>query len=292
MSQNKNLKTAIVVIAVLFIFSLGYNIYSKMNSDKFISQLNTEKTEIKTHLDKMIAQYDVAIKKNGALNDDLKVEKAKITQLRDSVAATKHADYRSIRRLRNKLRSLEKLNAKLFHLVDSTQTANTKLSQALDSSVVIVETQKDSIKLLQNKNIELTKVVNDAAAIQLYGASATGIKLRKNGRLVITTRARRANRVRVCVRIAKNIIAQKGDRDLYVQVFNPKGKLLGKNKVFTMGEKALKYSDKTSFFYQNINTKICLLVPVKSKDDIIKGTYRIKVFAEDKMLGSLDLTLR
>jgi len=292
MTQSKNSKIAISVLALLFILSLGYNIYSKINNDKFVKQLNTEKTEIKTHLDKMIAQYDVEIKKNGALSDDLKEEKAKIVQLRDSVAATKRADFRLIRHLRRKISSLEKLNKKLFYLADSTQKANTMLTQALDSSQVILETQKDSLKVLQIQNVELTKVVNDAAALRLYAISATGIKLKKNGRLVITTRSSRANRIRVCVRIAKNTISQKGNRDLYVQIFNPKGKLLGKDEVFTIGQKAYKYSDKTTFYYQNINTKICLLVPVKSKDDIIKGNYKIKVYAEDNMLGSLNLTLR
>jgi len=292
MTQSKNSKIAITVLIILFVFSLGYNIYSKINSDKFVKQLNTEKTEIKTHLDKMIAQYDVEIKKNSALSDDLKVEKAKITQLRDSVASTKHTDYRLIRRLRSKLSSLEKLNKKLFYLADSTQKANTRLSQALDSSVVIVETQKDSIKVLQDQNIKLTKIVNNAAALRLYAMSATGIKLKKSGRLVVTTRSRRANRIRVCVRIAKNILSEKGNRDLYVQITNPKGKILGKDGVFTIGDKILKYSDKSSFFYQNINTKICLLVAVKSKSDIVAGTYKIKVFAENNMLGTLDFTLR
>lgn len=292
MTQNKNSKIAITVIAILFILSLGYNIYSKINNDKFVKQLNTEKAEIKTHLDKMIAQYDTEIKKNSALSDDLKEEKSKIMQLRDSVAKTKHADYRLIRHLRSKISSLEKLNKKLFYLADSTQKANTKLTQALDSSVVKIETQKDSIKSLQNHNIELTKIVNDAASIKLYAASATGIKLKKNGRLVITTRARRANRIRVCVRIAKNTLSEKGNRDLYVQVFNPKGMLLGKDEVFTINNKIQRYSEKTSFYYQNINTKICVLVPVKSKNDIIKGDYKIKVFAENNMLGSLNLTLR
>jgi len=292
MSQNKNSKIVISILAVLLILSLGYSVYSKINNDKFIGQLTTEKTEIKANLNKMIAQYDVEIKKNGALNDDLKVEKAKIVQLRDSITKTKHADYRMIRRLRSKLKSLEKLNSKLFKMVDSTQKANTKLTMALDSSVVIVETQKDSIKTLQNQNVELTKIVNDAAAIKLYAVSATGIKLKRSGRLVITTRSSRANRVRVCVRIAKNMLSAKGNRDLYVQITNPKGKVLGKDEMLTIDEKAVKYSEKTSFFYQNINTKICLMVVPKSKDDLIKGTYKIKVFAEDNMLGSLDLILR
>jgi len=292
MTQNKNSKIAITVLAILFILSLGYNIYSKINNDKFTKQLNTEKTEIKTHLDKMIAQYDVEIKKNGALSNDLKTEKVKITQLRDSIVSTKHTDYRLIRHLRNKLKSLEKLNKKLFYLADSTQKANTQLTQALDSSVVIVETQKDSIKTLQDQNVKLTKIVNDAAALRLYAMTATGIKLKKNGRLVITTRARRANRIRVCVRIAKNILSEKGNRDLYVQITNPKGKILGKDEVFTLGEKIQKYSDKTNFFYQNINTKICLLIGDKTKNNIVSGTYKIKVFAEDNMLGTLDFSLR
>ncbi|MCF6212449.1 MAG: hypothetical protein L3J45_00320 [Flavobacteriaceae bacterium] len=292
MSQSNNSKKVAVLLAVLFVLSLIYGVYSKIENTKFINQLNTEKTEIKADLNKMIKQYDVAIKKNGALTGDLKSAQANIISLRDSLIATKKTDYSIIKHLRNKLYSLEKINKRLFFLADSTKIANTLLTQSLDSSEVLLEAQKSDIKLLKEQNLKLTNDVTNASAIQLYAVSATGVKLKTSGKLVITTRASRANRIRVCARIAKNILAKKGDRDLYVQIFNPLGKLLGKNEAFEINGETLKYSDKTNFFYQNINTKICILAPVSNKKDLVKGVYKIKVYAEGKLLGKLDLNLR
>lgn len=292
MLQNKKYKNVIFVLAVLLIASIGFGIYNKLENSKIISFLNTEKTEITADLAKMIKQYDTAIKNNSALTEDLKEAKATVITLKDSITATKKADYKLIKYLRNRVFSLQKLNKRLFYLADSTKKANTLLEQALDSSEVLLGNQEESLKLLKEQNLKLNNNLKKASALELYALSATGIKLKTNGKLVITTRTSRLNRIRVCLRIAKNVLAQKGKRDIYIQVFNPSGKLLGKNENFNLNGKILKYSDKTSFFYQNINTKICILAPIKSKRDIIKGTYKIKVYSEDRLLGELDLYLK
>jgi hypothetical protein len=293
MFQNKSTQKLVFILVALLLISIGFGVYNKIENSKMISQLNTEKTEIKADLTKMIKQYDTAIKSNSALTEDLKAVKMTIVALKDSITATKKADYTLIKHLRYKLFSLEKLNKRLFFMVDSTKKANSLLVQALDSSEVLLENQKESLKLLTNQNLRLNKNIENASVLQLYDLSATGIKLKKSGRLVITTRAKRVNRIRVCARFAKNVIAKKGNREIYVQIFDPKGKLLGKKESIQFEEETLKYSDKTKFFYQNVNTKICILAPLNSGKKIGKGIYKVKVYIDGgRLLGELDLKLK
>ena len=77
----KNSKIIIIVLAVLLVLSIGYSVYTKIDNTKFVTQLSSEKDQVKSELDSMIAQYDVQISKNTVLNDDLVKSRAEVVEI-------------------------------------------------------------------------------------------------------------------------------------------------------------------------------------------------------------------
>lgn len=288
----KNSKSIIIALAVLLALSIGYIVYTKIDNTKFAVQLTSEKDQIKSELDSMIAQYDIEISKNTVLNDDLVKSRAEVIAIRDSLLQNRKVNYSTIRKLKSKLSKLEKLNKHLLFMVDSTNQVNTKLIQSIDSSEVLVELKNDTINNLVGENIILSKNIESGSALQLTALSATGVKQKSNGQLILTTRASRADHIRVCAVVTKNVLASKGDRNFFVQIYSPEGKLLGANETIALGNESINYSEKASFFYQNIDTQFCVLSKSDSKKGLTKGTYKVKVFGEGRLLGQLDLNLR
>ncbi|NCQ16022.1 MAG: hypothetical protein GW810_14735, partial [Flavobacteriales bacterium] len=209
----KNSKIIIIVLAVLLVLSIGYSVYTKIDNTKFVTQLSSEKDQVKSELDSMIAQYDVQISKNTVLNDDLVKSRAEVVAIRDSLMQNRKVNYAAIRKLKSKLAKLEKLNKHLFFLVDSTKQANARLALTIDSTQVLVELKDDTIKNLVGENIILSKNIENGSALQLTALSANGVKLKSNGQLLLTTKASRADRIRVCAVVTKNVLAAKADRE-------------------------------------------------------------------------------
>ena len=77
-SNNSGLKAAVVVLALLFLGSVGY--IFKLNSDnkETVTTLTTERNTLSEELKAKIAEYDTMIADNTALKDELQAEQAKM----------------------------------------------------------------------------------------------------------------------------------------------------------------------------------------------------------------------
>ena len=84
-SNNSGLKAAVVVLALLFLGSVGY--IFKLNSDnkETVTTLTTEKNTLSEELKAKIAEYDTMIADNTALKDELQAEQAKMVALLEQV---------------------------------------------------------------------------------------------------------------------------------------------------------------------------------------------------------------
>src|SRR5690606_17149006 len=99
------------------------------------------------------------------------------------------------------------------------------------------------------QNTELSSVVRDAAALQTVGLVGMGVIERSSGKQIPTERARRTDKIKVCFTIAKNTLAEAGDKELYVQVIDPKNNVLGSNDQIEFEDEVLNYSLISRFNY-------------------------------------------
>jgi len=142
------------------------------------------------------------------------------------------------------------------------------------------------------QNTELAEVVENAAVLSTTSLKANGVIERNNGKLIPTERARRSDKIRVCYAVAKNRLIETGDKELYVQVIDPKNNLLGANDQVKFGEQTLNYSLISKFYYENDNLDICEFVTNTTDDKFEKGRYQVNVFNKNELVSSSSFTLK
>lgn len=82
--------------------------------------------------------------------------------------------------------------------------------------------------VIQNEN--LAKTVEKASKLTVMNLRTQAIKEKSSGREVETSRARRADKLKVCFSIAQNEVAKSGDRTYYVQIIDSKNNVLGEKE--------------------------------------------------------------
>jgi hypothetical protein len=122
---------------------------------------------------------------------------------------------------------------------------------------------------------------------------ATGVKIRRSGKVIETARRRRAQQVRVCFTIPQNDILEYGNQIFYVRVVNPDGVTIGTNQKITVDENEVAISEKEIVVYENKALNVCVFVKPQDKDaEIIKGNYSIEIYNNGNKVGTTDLTLK
>ncbi|WP_459210077.1 hypothetical protein [Aquimarina rhabdastrellae] len=290
--QNNNLTLKILIgvlgalLLILGIFT--YNFYQEEKQNKAI--LTQEKDLIESELGELITKYDNAIALNEVMDDHLLKAKQRIVVLLDSVKDNE-ANLRLIARYRREVGKLKKERERLFKLADSLTEANKQLAVDLDSTSTALQDRIVLSDSLQNQNAKLAEIVERGAALTAANIKAEGVKVRNSGKIVTTSRASRADKIRVCFTLSPNKITNKGDKQLFVQVINPSNNLIGEKVSAHFKDAVLTYSASNKVFYENDALDVCILVDAK-EEEIVKGNYIVNLFSGPKMISTTQFELR
>ena len=136
-SNNSGLKAAVVVLALLFLGSVGY--IFKLNSDnkETVTTLTTEKNTLSEELKAKIAEYDTMIADNTALKDELQAEQAKMVALLEQVEKSK-GDTAAMAKYKNEYFRLKREMDNLVAENKVLKEQNVALTSSLDSTNVVL----------------------------------------------------------------------------------------------------------------------------------------------------------
>ncbi len=287
-ANNSNLKAIIVILAILLVGSLGY--MYKMSSDAKSTQsvLVSEKSAVMNDLTALKANYDKAIAENTSMSDELIAERDKVIKLIAELGKSK-GDVKSLAKYRDQYRALEKKMAGLMKEVAMLKQANADLTVERDSTVVALgraQTFNDTL-VIQNEN--LAKAVEKGATVSVMNLRTQGIKERNSGKQIVTDKARRADKLKVCFSLAANTLAKSGARNYYIQIIDSKNNVLGEKKTETFGDMSLTYSFVTTVPYENKSVDVCELI---SGSDFEKGTYFVNIFDKGTLVSKTSFDLR
>ncbi|WGD34402.1 chromosome partitioning protein ParA [Olleya sp. YS] len=290
-TANTGLKVALGIALALFI---GTGIYtSSLYKDKQQTeqQLTTEKNDVLKDLNGLKAKYDVALGENQVANQSLIDARERIQGLIDSLQLSE-TNVKSLWRYKKKYLALQDEMDVLLAENDRLKVENMQLATNLDSTRVQYEQSKMFNDSLLVQNTALATVVENAAVLTTANLKGFGVIERSNGKLIPTERARRSDKIRVCYTVAKNKLVQAGDKELFVQVIDPKNNILGANAQVKFGEQTLNYSIISKFNYENGNLDICEFVTNTTDDDFEKGRYQVNVFNGKELVSSSEFTLK
>jgi len=285
-----------VVVALLGIgiLGLGYYTYDMYNESQQTQQiLQAEKEQVINELEDLKVNYDQAIQEKTEISGKLEEAKNRIEALIEEVKKTKKINAGIIRKYKKEIAILKAQRDELYKIADSLRAANMNLIVEKDSLTSNLQKQKQFNDTLLNKNEKLAQTLNKAKILYPTNLKATGVKIRKSGKIIETSRRRRAQQIRVCFTIPKNDILDYGPQTFYVKVVNPNGEVIGSNEIINVQDGELKISAKEEIIYENKALDVCIFVKPKDKDkEIVKGEYLIELFHNGHKVGTTHLLLK
>ncbi len=230
---SKTKTTAIVVLAIAFVGSLGYAVISNNNGDQVIEQNHTqiakvsdEKGDIQKNFDESLVRLDSMTTVNHttnaqliALNKQVAKKKAEIRHIlndKNASAADLAKAKQMIADLNDKITNMEQDVANLTQTKTQLTADKVGLVQdttTLDSNLLVTTTAKQA----------LDKQVDIASTLNATNIAIVPVDVKKSGKEKVTTTAKRVNKLLVKFDV-NNRIAQAGTTDVYVVIVGPDGK--------------------------------------------------------------------
>lgn len=288
--NNKALKilTGILAVALVALGIYTIKFYNEEKENKAI--LQKEKAVIENELNDLIVKYDEAIATNQVMDQDLVNARERISVLLDSVKDAE-ANLVLISRYRREIGTLKNEKDRLFRVVDSLSNQNRMLYSTIDSTQNVLADRTKLADSLTQTNQSLSTKVDKAAQLKITSLLGEGVIVRNNGKLVTNDKTSRIDQIRTCFTITENSLAKPGERDMYIQVYNPKNELVGEQIAVEHDGGVMVYSAQTKVFYENEELDVCVLSKTL-EDKLIEGTYKVYVYAGPELIGTSSFNLR
>lgn len=289
-NNSTKFKVLIGVLTALLIALGVYTVSLYNDSKNTVTGLENQKAEIELELQELIANYDEIIKDNELKDKDLLAARERIEVLLDSVK-TAEANIALIKRYKAEIGRLKDERKMLFARADSLIQANQMLAVEIDSAKNIINETIRVVDSVSQENVAMTETIKKGSVVKAVDLRGEAVILRGSGKIVDTRRASRADKIRACFTLTPNIVAQKGDRLLFVQVINPKNNLLGDKSVMKFENGTLNYSATTKVYYEQEELDVCVLVDA-TEEELIAGRYVINVFDGSQQVASSTMELK
>ena len=288
---NTGLKAGLAILLLLLLATAFFAYQLNTEKKETEKTLIAEKEQVLNDLTAMSQQYDTAIANSESINTDLVAAKNRIKDVMEALKASQNS-VNSLLSYRKKFVALQAEMDVLLKENDRLKGENALLTTSLDSTQVQLAKRTVFTDSLLTQNTKLSSVVEDAAALQTVGLVGMGVIERSSGKQIPTERARRTDKLKICFTVVKNTLAKADDKDLYVQIIDPKNNVLGLNAQLQFGNEVLNYSLISSFNYENRNLDICEYLPAEKDTKFEKGRYRINVFNVKKLMSSSEFILK
>jgi myosin heavy subunit len=276
-------------MVVLGLGAYTYSFYNEIKENK--NELLKDKALIQEELDEEIVRYGKLLQEKNQMSSELSQAKERLEALQKKIDSNEIT--RSIvRQYQEELRQLRKESGLLFKQNDSLQQETRRLSdlqERTQNSLDSITKERKEAPVPRESVDEIKDF--DSPRISLSNIQAQGVIQRNSGKFVNTSRAGRAQMVRLCYVLDANNELPATKMTFYVKVLNSSNNLIGveRSVILESGEK-LSYNTETSVQYQNESHKICeLVLPIQSFG---KGDYSIAIYDKYGLLETTSLTLK
>lgn len=308
MSENKlkskpaQGKTSVFVWVLLVVVSVvaAYFIYSNLQKDKLLTEVNQEKEaqriELQGELEVLVNEHEKIKLAYGDLAESLNVKDSVITANAKEIKNLLNYKW-DYRRIQKKLDNLRVVTQNYVTQMDSLYTVNEQLvEENLNIKRRYNSEQRKNIVLEKEKEQLADKIV-EASVLEAYNIMASGIYVKRSGTEVKTEKARRINKIKVCFTLSKNVVILPGLKDVYVRITRPDEKILSpgiaEDFVFDYKGETIQYSIFEQADYDGEAIDLCLVWEKKFKEiEMLEGNYEVIVFADGQEIGTANFLLK
>ena len=295
-SNNSTKYLIVLIFALLGCVFLIYQYYTLSNENKSLKNQFIDKQQELELLDVRFDKAKDSLMMYKGINAELdSIIELKVEEL-NSMKKVLNGKNFSIKELRRKLKQVEKIQTETMARLDSIIVVNQLLTDeniTLHSNLKIEREKANSLKM---SNEYLSDKVKKAEILIANNVLCKSQRKKSNGKAVETTKAKKVNRIQVCMDIMKNNVAKAGKKDVYLIINGPDKKTLtiknmGSIKIRSItGEKELVYTTKKTFIYNNEKTQLC--INWEQDKAYRAGKYTCSIFNDGENIGNCSFTLK
>lgn len=296
----------IALLAIGLLATWGYLLFNNSKQEQtHIADLNTitkvtdEKSEIQKNFDESLARLDSISGVNNNIQGKLTESNTEIGKLKGDIRSILNKKNATAAELAHAKELIGQLNGKIAGLeqeVARLTNENQQLSTDLTSEKAKSTQLTSDLTTTSTAKQELEKKVDVASTLNASNISLTPIKEKKSGKEVVTTTAKRVDKLNIAFDV-ENRIAQSGNTNVYVCITTPDGKPvvadnLGSGTFTTREEGDKSFSFKMPVNYET-GKKSHIEYPWKQGNgDFQKGNYKIEIYHNGYKIGEATRELK
>ncbi len=277
----------------ILVYLLNGEKQTVIQKEELIKTVYVERDNVKKDLLILKTDYENLKTGNKKLQAQIDEKKLQIEQLLQE--AEKHkGDTYVIAKLRKETETLRQIMQGYVHTIDSLNTLNQKLVVEKKEVIKKLDEEKNKSTELNKEKQDLQKTINTASILSCYNVTAQAIDVKRNGKKQsLTTKAKRADLIRVSYTLGENKLSKSGPKDVYVRIMTPDGKELAKgyddNYRFKFNDSFGYYAGKTTIDYAN--KEIGVISVCEGSTGFLPGKYSIEITCDGVIIGQGSLTL-
>ncbi|MBR6424208.1 MAG: hypothetical protein IKS47_05990 [Bacteroidales bacterium] len=283
-----SIKTAAIVLGVVAAALAVALVVMLSQKNALVKDLNIDKQNLTNELIALQGDYEALTTNNKALNDSLAVEKEKVGQLIERLQKTEATNRAKIRQYEQELGTLRSIMKGYIRQIDSLNTLNVSLRNEATAARREAQESKRQYEDLRTTTDQLSAKASAGAVVKGRGFNLVAI----NESNKTTDRSSRARKLRTCLSLIENSIAERGYRTIYIRVKGPDDILMtdDSGKVFTCNGEQMIYSASREVDYQGEEVEICIYFATSQGFD--KGKYTVEIYSDETRLGTAEMILK
>lgn len=288
------MKTKFIVLLSLCVLGLsGSMLYDSLNTEMSETEVKTQFTDLKSEYQYIQKDLELAVSDIHFNSKEIVAQKQKIEKLinKNNVTQEELMEAKKIMGTLSKT-ILKNYKEKVIVLEDE----KLKLLSEKDKIVIEVTKLQDKVSDLDEKIVKEKKIserkdqlLNYASKLSLSNFKLNSFKVRSSGKEIQTDKAYRIDRIKVNFDINENILAQSGQKILFMVIKNPKGETVTFSNrpsgVFFVNNKKIIFSDRVEINY--VNGEERTLEFVWDNEDFSRGDYVMEVYEKTRQNTSL-----
>ena len=259
-----------------------------ISKNSLVKELKLDKENLTSELVALQSDYEALSTTNAEINDSLMVEKEKVEQLIDRLKKTEATNRAKIRQYEKETGTLRSIMKSYIKQIDSLNTLNTNLRNEASAARRDAQESRRQYEDLKSTTEQLSAKASAGSVVKARGFNMVAI----NSSNKVTERSSRTAKLKTCLSLIENTIADHGYRTIYIRIKGPDGVLLAdsEDNVFTCEGQRMIFSASREVDYQGDEVEICIYFA--NPQGFTKGVYTVDVYSSETKLGSTDLLLK
>lgn len=295
--QGKNI---IIIVLVLLVIISGIKLYTdyvdRTKKTEEILLLSTENNDLNKRLDSVTYQLDLRIQEIEKLGGDVKA----LEEVRDQLIAERNTSRQrsssEIVALNEKIKSYNSMIVEKDQEILELRALNQQLfTENQDLKTTQAEIEEEVAQLNLQKE-DLQAKVNVASMLKAENIEIAAVNSKGKERVETTKdfKNRQIERIKVSFNLADNKVAEKGPRNIYVQVLAPNDQpifdVAKGSGTFMMDGAEKFYTVKQDVIFDNTEQELTFFYEKGS--DYVSGTHQVKIFVDNYEVGSKTFTVK